>query len=302
MAYAATGGGQGVGGRPDCKVIALATPGNKVRVSPGTVVMRNKFPGVNPGQSYMAQWLAEEQVTITATGGSARSDLLVAKVTDPQYDGSTPADVEDGPYKFAAIIPNVASTVKSVDELNLAYPAEALARIDIPPSTATITNAMIVDLRRLAVTRTERMLLNVPIGVNSPPQFLDAWTTESYWPPNALNITIPTWAQKMTAVYTLTGIACSDNMFGQSRFVLQDGANYYPGGWTVWDINNSTYSWDFSNETIIMTGEIDVSAIAGKSVLLYVASQSFGANPPAGFLATRGGTRAVFDAQFQEKI
>lgn len=301
LAYAATGGGQGVGSRSDCKVLPLAVPGNKVRVSPGTVTIRNNFPGVNRGQSYLAQFLSDAEVNVTATGGSPRSDLVVARISDPQYDGTTPPSVQDGPYRFASIIPNVPNTTKTTDGLGLTYPAEALARIDIPASTATITAGMIVDVRRLAMARSERFLTDY--GLGDIPQFLPTWTTPHYWPSNAINLSIPPWATKMIATYTLAGIAVSQNMYGQSRFMLQDGATYYPAPIRVWDFNGSVFiGGDLFNENIVMVGTLDVSPIAGKTVLLYVESMSYGSFPPAGYLFARPDSRAIFDAQFQETI
>ena len=96
------------------------------------------------------------RITTGSSGG--RSDLVVARITDPQYEGQPPADPDDFDYAYVDIIQGVSSSTRSARDLNLSYPAIALARIDLPASTGTVQASHITDLRELAQPRSVRFL------------------------------------------------------------------------------------------------------------------------------------------------
>ena len=148
LAYAATSGAAGVVVAGDLAVTQLPTAGTSVRVAVGGAVIPNLYPGGGQ-QSYVGRAASSTDVSVTATdSGSGRVDLVVARIDDPFYGGTVPADVTVGPYVRIAIIENV--TAGSADiPAGLAYPAIALARLDIPASTATITTPMITSLAKV---------------------------------------------------------------------------------------------------------------------------------------------------------
>src|SRR5699024_3903592 len=87
-----TGGAEGISLPGDLRVEPLATPGTSVRVAPGGCTLVNRYPG-GEGQSYTARNDAQVTVPVTATGSAGgRSDLVVARVLDPQYEGQPPTD------------------------------------------------------------------------------------------------------------------------------------------------------------------------------------------------------------------
>jgi hypothetical protein len=152
LTYAVTGGAVGVGAVDDLKITQLPTAGTSVRAASGGAVIPNLYPGASQ-QSYAGRAASTTDISVTATGsGSGRVDLVIARIDDPQYGGTVPGDVTVGPYIKFAIIQNVASGSTGLPA-GLAYPAVALARLDIPASTGTITNAMITDLRAVANPR-----------------------------------------------------------------------------------------------------------------------------------------------------
>src|SRR5690606_23287586 len=204
VGFYAAGKDEGVAQPTDMQVLALAVPGNKVRITPGACAIINRTPGY-PSQAYLAIAPSETEVSISATGsGSGRSDLIIARVEDPTLSGSewnTPEDPTSGPYVFPRVISGVPSGTTTGDELGLGYTAIPLARVDLPPSTGTITQSMITDLRGFAGVsggkRQEDVFRSVEItsdtsedqtGVNSP----------EYWPNTARwDIQIPTWATEV---------------------------------------------------------------------------------------------------------
>lgn len=163
VAYLATGGAEGVVTSPSFRVQALATPGEGVRVVAGAAVVRNRALG-GDYQSYIARQAVETELdTNPSTSAGPRSDLVILRVENPHISGEPwqqPGDVKIGPYVFLRVIEGVHSTCRSVHELNLGYSAITLARIDFPPSTGTVTAAMITDLRSI---------VNPTTGVQPPP-------------------------------------------------------------------------------------------------------------------------------------
>lgn len=156
--YDSTGGAEGVSGITDFKVQATQTASSQIRVSAGGALLRNRYAG-GQGQSYSVRNISEtlQSITSTSSGGS-RTDLIVARVLDPQYEGQPPADPKTFQYTRLAVITGVSPTIRSARELNLGYPAVALARVTLPPSTATVQNSHITDLRQLARPRRETVI------------------------------------------------------------------------------------------------------------------------------------------------
>lgn len=151
LAYLGGGGEtEGVAAPTSCAVAAMPTPGASVRVAPGPYLIRNRALA-GDYQDYVGMVRSQDVVNVTATSSAGpRSDLVVIRVENPFISGEpwqVPTDVANGPYVFTRVIENVPADTTSVHALNLGYTAITLARIDIPASTATITDAMITDLR-----------------------------------------------------------------------------------------------------------------------------------------------------------
>lgn len=145
LAAAVTGSKSGVVRPNDMIVRPKVTPGAAVRAGSGLAVIANSYAG-QVGQSYVVRNSSDEEISIPATTAAARSDLLILRIDDPNYGGSQPPNVATGPYVRFALISNVGST--ATDVAGLSYPYIPLSRIDIPANTATITAAMIVDVRK----------------------------------------------------------------------------------------------------------------------------------------------------------
>ncbi|MFK0072653.1 hypothetical protein [Arthrobacter woluwensis] len=202
--YAATRGSEGVTDVGDLKVVAQAVPNSTVQVIPGGGLLRNRYAG-GGGQTYAIRGATATDVPITSTGSAGgRTDLIVARVVDPQYEGLPPADPNNFEYARPAVIEGVSAgaTVKS---LGLSYPAINLARVTLPANTATVTAAMITDLRRVAQPRRERNLMTMfPTASNNmPTSYGPTWPIAVAQRPS---LYVPSWATKLNVVVNMSGI------------------------------------------------------------------------------------------------
>ncbi|MCF0086595.1 MULTISPECIES: hypothetical protein [unclassified Streptomyces] len=205
-------GNQGVTQGSYLKVSALSTPGAGVQIGDGSAVITGVY-APNQG-SYNVYNIGTDTVSISAAGGTGRSDMIVLRVQDPEYEGSR----DPSNAAFFDVISNVSSTATTVPS---GYSAIPLARIDIPSSTATITNAMIKDLRKVANPRRERVLY--PYYAAS--DLVEISGTSETWKtfPNLTmqNIPIPSWAASVKVVFTICGLRLADgNIWGNFRFML----------------------------------------------------------------------------------
>lgn len=200
---AATSGSEGVVGAGDLVVTATGTPSGSVLVGGGACIVAGKeasFQG-----SYFGYNVGAETLPITATGGSGgRSDLIVARVEDPTVAGT--------PWTHDPAVDSLiyARVIEGVDPATTKAPTSessiALARIDIPASTSTITQAMIHDLRGVDDNTTDgngrqRRELRIQRGV-SPVDFagnIQSPNWENY--PNLVwKVVVPSWATQAQVV------------------------------------------------------------------------------------------------------
>jgi hypothetical protein len=181
-------GAEGITQGDDLKVTQRSTPGGGVTVGDGSGVIRgrdNVFQG-----SYSACNVGSIDVDIAPTGATPRSDMLIVRVEDPEYGYSHNPETDE--IVFPQVISNVSSSATTIPDGRTGIP---LARIDIPASTATITNAMITDLRKIANPRKARtMVTQSPSGISTG---IGSSTSYSYFSTAAgWNIAIPDWATK----------------------------------------------------------------------------------------------------------
>lgn len=205
FAFAATRGAEGIVGLGDLKVQAQAVPNETVRVSTGAALILNRYAGGGQ-QSYALRNATQTDVAITATGsGAGRTDLIIARILDPQYEGNPPANPVTFAYSRLVVVQGVPAGTKTAAELNLGYPAIALAKVTLPVSTATITAGMITDLRKVAQPRRDRAMVTVfPSATQSMP-------TAGYasWPIQAAQrplVEVPSWATRVDIVAHLSGV------------------------------------------------------------------------------------------------
>lgn len=223
FAWQATSGAEGVGSPLGLRVASLATPGTSVRILPGSCLVLNRSVG-GAEQTYAARAGTETVLPVAAQGASGtRYDLVVARVEDPFMAGTPWADPTDatvGPYVFPRVISNVpAGTTRLQDVAGYSGDsAITLARIAIPANTATITQAMITDLRTVARPKRQRDLYN------TQPTTTTSVTSTSYVNfANASNrvVRIPSWASQVKIIGHIAGaVARNAALIGGVRILF----------------------------------------------------------------------------------
>jgi len=219
LSHVAFGGQEGIVGARDLEVRALATPGGGVRVFPGACSVRNRAANAKY-EAYACRLPMADEVTITPTTSSGgRSDLIVVRVENSNIDSEPwdpPEDPRLGPYVFTRVIPNVGASVTTVEQLNLGYSALALARVDLPPSTTTVTQAMVKDLRKMT-----NVLRGVPeVGAVETPATVQKQPVGTWgnWPGTfGPQIEIPAWATHVVAKVKVLGASFGRGSGGGSN-------------------------------------------------------------------------------------
>ncbi len=180
-------GSEGITQGDDLKVTQMPTPGGGVQIADGSGIIRgraNTFQG-----SYAACNVGAATIEIAPTAGTPRSDLVILRVEDPQYEGTLNPAVD--PVTYFQVISNVSSSTTAIPDGRTGIP---LARIDIPASTATITDAMVVDVRKIANPRRERRQWTQTPSASSTAIGGTASTYSYFSTAAGWNIPVPSWA------------------------------------------------------------------------------------------------------------
>ncbi|MCF1598301.1 hypothetical protein [Streptomyces muensis] len=280
-------GAEGVTEGNDLKVTPLTVPAGGVLVGEGSGIVRGRAV---PWQGhYTAYNIGTEQVPIAPTGASPRTDMVVLRVLDPEYEGNRNPATDD--TVFFDVISGVSSTATAVPA---GYSAIPLARVSLPANTGTVTAAMITDLRRIANPRRERSLY---------PSFPTALSTLAYsdakwhvWPAAATwNVAVPSWATTAKIMLTVAGLRYTKaDVFAQMRQYLGTDV----GQATVIDDDQANNT---RRNTIVLGDTITLSAAArGTTQRLYVETYMY--KSPTGDLSVDAGTSIFADVEFSEGI
>src|SRR5699024_10981678 len=206
-------------------VKATGTPSNQVRVFPGGVLVPNTYQG-GDGQSYTGRNASQTLVDVPASDSTgAKTYYIIFRVQDPQFGGQAPSDPLVGPYAFVECVSTSA---------NVSDPHYRLAKVTVPKSTSTITNAMIKDLRSLAVPQREQLMFGRPrINADADPPWTaylkqQVSTGGEKFPggngdPNAFQVYVPKWASRILidASWMSVRYAANSNPYG--HYWIEDG-------------------------------------------------------------------------------
>lgn len=233
--YSATSGATGITEPGDFIVKAMPTPGAAVRVYKGGGVIKSTYPGVF-GQSYAVQEQSYTDFPVTATGSSGGATKYVyVLIKDAQYSGQNPPSVEDGPYNDYAVTTTLPANV----------PYLLLAKIVQPASTATITGAMITDMRTIANPRKDHSIFARPrireddgTQMSLKGRYLNG--SKTYWGelfpgglgvPNQATFHIPEWATIMVLDARWLGIRVNGGQNSWGRYWIEYGDEGRDHGW-----------------------------------------------------------------------
>ncbi|MFD4795891.1 hypothetical protein [Streptomyces anulatus] len=202
---------EGVTRGTDLKVTQLSTPGSSVQVSSGTGLVRGRYAAYQG--TYAVMNVGSTNVAIAPTGGSPRSDMLIIRVEDKEYEGSI--DPTTGEVNYFQIISNVSSSATVIPDGRTGIP---LARIDIPASTSTITNAMIKDIRQIANPRKESLLRTQSPASQSTAITGTAYSYAYFSTAAGWAIPVPSWASIARIRVDVAGLRITTgNLYGTFR-------------------------------------------------------------------------------------
>lgn len=272
--YAAMSGAEGIVNAADLKVSQLAVAGNGLLISAGNAAITNRYE-TDPNETYTIANPGVHTILSTEMPSSqptAKSYLVLITVGDPEFsqvghpwmtsDVLDPSEAADYVYVRPWLL-QVAAGTTSFDGLGLNYPALALARIDIPANTTTITNAMITDLRTMARPRSLEVISNITgfsfYNMESAPVDGTYVTFGGSWSMN-----IPKWATSASITGWIAGIAVdgTKGAAGDIRATIT-GAGSSPS--TFYDENNeAATAGNWQRVTHNVGGKIAIpSAIRG---------------------------------------
>ena len=201
MLQSATLGAQGCVGHLDCQVNATtptATAG--IVITPGAVVvLGNETP--YQGTYYGYNVGNDTTLSIAATAGTARSDMVVVRAEDPTWSGSPWGNPASGQILFPRVISGVAAGATTPPGGISAIP---LARIDMPASSSVVQQSYIHDIRTVAVPQTQQFQF-----AQAGPGSVTNWPTSGInaWPPGVVwNVTVPAFATEMVIMWSVNEI------------------------------------------------------------------------------------------------
>lgn len=264
----------------DMKVLPLAVPGDGVRISVGGAVLENRYIS-NSGQSYVVEATTEEildssdNFSSILAQGSTKHHLICVSIGDGNYstsghpwltDGNKPVtdpDKLDYQYVRAWVIKDVPLGTERVEDLPVppTYPVYALARIEVPNGSSSITSGMIKDLRTVVNARQKNVQWNVAIASDD---LLTVPVDMQYetWPDNSVkDVYIPKWATKVYVTAWIHQFLKGANILNDSRFRVSafSGATRKITGTTVtfYSIVNNVGLTN-TRHTILMGAPMDI--------------------------------------------
>lgn len=311
--FAAVSGAQGIVLKGDLKVTQLAVPGVGLLIDPGVGLVTNKYQDT-PNETYVVSNPDSHTITageMPAASGSDRSFILAVVVGDPEFSQSGhPWMGSDDPplgeeQTFNYIRPTLIEVAdNTITSLDVTYPALPLARIDIPASTTTITNAMIHDLRALARPRFSQEVFISPAETwtSADPRYIPAGSAFNNWGSAEFSpsVKVPEWASRAILTASINGVRYKDttvNISGRVRAKV----GTLVGPETVFDYEVEAAS--ARRDNLMCAGEFDVSELAGTTVDLKV--QGFQDSPVSPSdnqqLRLQQGSQMIFDIRFFEE-
>lgn len=295
LANIATRDSQGIQLPGNCKVTATASPSNQITIAQGGTVIRNRSVS---GQTYVGHVASDTLVPVAPTGGLARSDLVIATIRDgdfsPWMPYTDPNAILFGPYFYPEIISGVSGSTTLASTV-VSYSALELARIDLPPGTTNITNAMITDLRSLSQAR-YAPAYDVQ-AVTSTQSILTTDTTFKDWPTNNLVVKVPTWATHAQTVITINGIRADDD--GRANVRVNFGGITGPS--SLFDFVRPEWCNDYVSLLFQAYSEVNVQSLQGQSVIVKPQGQR-GSPVGVGHINVDNRQQVQFDVQFSERV
>lgn len=307
--YAGTSGAEGIVNKGDLKVIPLTVPGVGIQITAGVGLVLNRYQTGSINETYVASNPTAHVMTageMPSVSPSARSFLVCVTIGDPDgtqvghpwMGAEDPPDGEESTFTYVRpwLIQCPGGT-KEFKELGLHFPALALARIDLPGGSSTITSGMITDLRVLAqprslvainhATATSTNDLNGEGGV---PLTWERWPGQ-----NIVTVKVPDWA----VVAKVTGFVEGAVLTKAGSAVLR-AAIAETGGAT--NMTNIDESGSLGRRTYNVGGTIPIPPeIRGTTVNFIIQGTPINTPSKGALKTTSGATTALLQVIFEEQ-
>lgn len=301
--YAAVGDVEGLVTKTDLKVSQLAVPGNGLLISGGNAIVLNRYQqSIN--ESYVVANPDTHQVLpvdMPAVSATAKSYLVLVTIGDPEFsqvghpwmtsDKLSEDEAPDYVYARPFLLPCNPGTTSAAG-LGLTYPAYALARLDIPANTATITDSMLTDLRKMARPRVSEEVFFARGGTANPLNTVTpAFET---WGGAPQSVAIPKWATLAKIDGWVESAIISKATIGDLRVNIVGRAAS-----DVTPFNRSTPANGTDRTGMNFGGKIDVTAVAGSTRTIQLEGRVASAASSGG-LTTDGYTSMMIRVRFEE--
>lgn len=297
--YASSRKQSGIMSPTDLKVTAFSTPGAGVNVAGGSCVIAGQELAGGQQGSYYGFNNGTDTVSVAATGGTGRSDLIIARVEDPTFAGSpwtwNPATDQ---LIYSRDISGVSGGTTTVPAGTTGIP---LARIDIPASTSAITNAMITDLRAMAdpVRETDLYVLT-PTSSDSMNMSTDSKVTMRNWGPAFPSVYIPPWAVMMRVMFMVAASSVGGSSNGAAVVMqLKVGPSITSqiGGMGDPAVGNVLTGF----QSVGMLGDnINVSSLQGQTVTVQLQARVASSAPVQGTITINAASTETLTCYFLE--
>jgi len=304
MVRDSVGGAEGVTQGDDLRVKALAVPGAAVSVADGSGMIQGR--AVAHQGTYAAYNAGEATVPIAPTGATPRSDLLVLRVEDPEYEGTlNPATDQVAYFHVISAVtstpwgvilpPGVSLRATGQFPALSGMSAIALALIQIPANTSVITAGMIRDVRNIAKPRQLRSLQSTSPADEEdfPTSANNVWRA---WPPSAeWGVWVPEWAVRARVLLHIYGLQINAGSF-------YGGFAFQLGSVRGQSVGIDTATADAGKRSTVATADtIDIPA-AMRGSWQDVTSQLARWTQTAGIPQADVATTCTVDIEFEEDI
>lgn len=307
----------------DLKVLPLSTPGNGVRFVSGGAVLENRYEAT-VNQSYVVEAISEEildsgdNFTGITGQGTAQSHLICVTIGDPNYSTSghpwltdlnkpaTPEAALDYQYVRPWVIKNVPAGTVRIEDLPAppTFPCYALARIDVPSSTSSITSGMIIDLRTVVNARSMTAQNNVTVSTPDTLSVATAFVYET-WPDNSeFSVYVPPWATKVyTTGYIQGFVQGSDlDVDAPMRIEMRTAAGAFVGacGQSVYH-TEAAYLPKGTDKNILLSGPISIPSANRGTIMKFSTAASLSSTAQNNRLGTTTRSSTGITLRFVEE-
>lgn len=306
IGYHAVARSGGILNPTDLKVSQYTVAGAGVNVAPGAFAAIQRAPNQRD-QAYAGRVLSTEPTPVPNNGAAGvRYDLVMIRVEDWSVDAQWPVPAGNkatAPRVFTRTITGVSSSVITNEVTAAAYikaagwTGEALAGLTVPVNTATITGAMIKDLRRVGNPRVQRerehKASTSDDTLNIGPGTFEQFPNGVWFP-----VDLPEWAVKVKVMAFVEGLRLMKAGFGSLRV----GINAQPTlATTGTNINEAQYiSGAYDRRSYNLGGTINIPASLRGTRVLFELQGSIGAASSSGFLATDPSSSGMIDLVIEE--